>query len=358
MNTLKLARLLTQDGYQITLFAQENAILLQKEIAIFQTEVVVKKNRKYFDFSTAKMVAKQLKISKISLVFVVDNKDLDVLGWTKRLFFRKLKIIYQQHMQIGINKKDPLHTFRFRAVDTWISPLDFLKTEIGQRTHFPLSRVEVIPIGLDTKQFLIPTYSKTDARQKMKISTEFPLLGIIGRISRKKGQRFVVECLLALKNQGIHLELVIFGSATVNDVVDQKYAIDLRKYVSINGLDEYVHFVDFQEDVKQFYNAIDVFVLASHSETYGMVTIEAMLSGVPVIATNSGGTTGILESGRLGLLYNYENVQEFCNLLQIILKDTEGTKEMVLKAKEAASRLYDSKSEIEAIKAVFNRYNA
>ena len=63
-------------------------------------------------------------------------------------------------MQIGINKKDWLHTFRFKSIDVWVSPLPFLKREIAIRTHFPLNRVKVLPIGVNTKEFEFRKYTR------------------------------------------------------------------------------------------------------------------------------------------------------------------------------------------------------
>lgn len=356
MNTVKLSRLLKNEDFDLTLFTQVNSTILQHQKDVFNQVEIIQKRRKYFDFKTARIIAKHLKKKEINVVFAVDNKDLDVLAWTKRLFYKDLKIIYQQHMQIGINKKDYLHTSRYKSIDTWISPLPFLKVEIGLRTHFPLNRVEVVPIGINTSKFLEQKYTKHEAREKLGIATDLPLLGIIGRISEKKGQRFIVEALQTLKNNGSHAELLIFGSATVNDETDKNYDQELRDFVVENGLSKIVHFIEFQEDVHQFYNAIDVFVLASHSETYGMVTIEAMLSGIPVIATNSGGTPEILANGKLGHLYPFEDQDKFIKELKLVLNEMEMTREMTRNAKEHASMLYDEKTELEAIQGILNGY--
>ncbi len=356
MNTVKLSKLLIENGYSIVLFTSKKSTLLEKSNGVFNDVEIIEKPRKYFAFRSAKKISSLLKKHEINVVLCVDNKDLDVLAWTKRLFRKSMKLIYQQHMQIGLNKKDFFHTFRFKAIDKWISPLPFLKVEIGLRTHFPLNRVEVIPIGLDTSKFLKNKYSKKEARDLLGIQTDLPLLGIIGRISEKKGQLFVVESVLELKNQGFHVELLIFGSATINDENDQKYDQKLRNFVINNGLSDSIHFIDYQSDVSKFYNAIDVFVLASHSETYGMVTIEAMLSGVPVVATNSGGTPEILANGRLGHLYPFENQIKFCKELKIVLNEMEQTRSMTANAKDVASMIYNQKAEVESIDKILSKY--
>ncbi len=356
MNTIKLSSLLKSQGYSIVLFTQHQSTIADYREELFESVEFIQKRRKYFDFKTAKYVAASLKKHDINVVFAVDNQDLDILAWTKRLFHKTMKLIYQQHMQIGMNKKDYFHSFRFKAIDKWISPLPFLKVEIGLRTHYPMNRVVVIPIGIDTKRFIENRYTKKESRELLRIQTDLPLLGIIGRISKKKGQLFVVKSVLALKKQGFHVELLIFGSATINDEADQRYSEKLRDFVINNNLSDVVQFVEYQEDVHKFYNAIDVFVLASHSETYGMVTIEAMLSGVPIVATNSGGTPEILSNGKLGHLYPFENEQKFCKELKLVLNEMERTRKMTSDAREFAAMIYDEKAEVEAIDRVLTKF--
>lgn len=358
MNTVKLSKLLKDKGYSIVLFTQKTSTIIDHAEGLFDGVEIIEKRRKYFDFKSAKEIANLLRKNDINLVFAVDNKDLDVLAWTKRLFHKNMKLVYQQHMQIGVNKKDFFHTFRLKSIDKWISPLPFLKVEIGLRTHFPLNRVEVIPIGLDTNRFLKNKYTKAESRELLGIQTDLPLLGIIGRISEKKGQLFVVKSVLELKRQGFHVELLVFGSATINDEIDQKYDRELKDFVLKNNLSEVIHFVDYQKDVHKFYNSIDVFVLASHSETYGMVTIEAMLSGVPVVATNSGGTPEILYNGKLGHLYPYENQDKFCKELKVVLNEMEQTRSMTANAKEFASMIYDEKTEVDSVDNVLSKFLA
>lgn len=354
MNTLKLAKLLTERGFEITLFTQQHSTLFEKGQGVFKGIEVISKNRKYFDFKSANLVSKTLIKRNINRLLVVDNKDLDVAVWCKKRYFNKLKIVYQQHMQIGINKKDWLHTLRYKAVDVWVSPLPFLKREIAIRTHFPLSRVKILPIGLETEKFSTRKYTKAEARRVLGIDTNLPLVGIIGRISRKKGQSFLLEALHLLVEKGTPYHVLIFGSATVNDAGDKTYADDLKMFVHENGLAEFVHFVDAQEDTALFYNAIDVFVLASHSETYGMVTIEAMLNELPILATDSGGTTEILGNGAFGTLYKYNDLLDFIpKLEQLFTADpTVGIKAQ--DAKQHALKHYDQQDEVNGFIQIFN----
>jgi D-inositol-3-phosphate glycosyltransferase len=353
MNTLKLATLLSVRDYKITLFTSEKSSIYEKQTGQFDEIVLLEKPKKYLDFKTAKKIAKVLTNKKIDKILVVDNKDLDLVSWAKRIHKPKLKIYYQQHMQLGINKKDLIHTFRFKSIDTWISPLNYLKAEISKRTRYPIERVKVAPIGVDTDKLFKNQYSKEQALNLLGIKPKHPLLGIIGRISEKKGQLFVLQVLKQMIDQGQKAEVLIFGSPTVNDQHCKDYHEKLFEFVSSNNLKEYVHFIPFKEDVALFYSAVDIFMLASESETYGMVTIEAMLYSLPIVATASGGTTEILENGAYGLLYQQNDHKACREQILFHLNNPEQSIKMSRMAKQEAEQKYTHLIEIDFFDKLF-----
>ncbi|MCI0473611.1 MAG: glycosyltransferase family 4 protein, partial [Ignavibacteria bacterium] len=76
-------------------------------------------------------------------------------------------------------------------------------------------------------------------------------------------------------------------------------------------------------DVETAYSAIDCFVLTTPTETYGMVTLEAMASRVPVIGSDSGGTVEILDNGKCGLLYKFLSVDDLADRMENMYYDNE-----------------------------------
>ena len=349
MNVLKIAKSLSQLDYNITLITQERSPIYIRGKDSFSEVIILLKTRKYFEIGLAFQISKSLRNKEIQTLMVFENKDLDVIAWAKKLFFKGLKVIYQQQMQIGINKRDFIHDFRFKTINYWISPLQYLKNEVIKKTNFYADRIKVIPLCTQTSKYVDREYSKLEARQALNIFPKAPLLGIIGRITRKKGQLFLLEALIELKNRGIEMELLIFGSATVNDQESKNYHELILQFVKKNEIENIVHFVKHQEDVNVFYNAIDVFALASHSETFGMVTVEAMLSKLPILATKSGGTSEILGYGKYGLLYEYENHLDFCQNVSWLLNNKIEVDKMSCDAKEVASKNYSLEREVEEI---------
>jgi D-inositol-3-phosphate glycosyltransferase len=349
MNVLRLQRWMRTENYDVILLCCSGTKIQRVAEKSGMPFFIVQKPAKKFDLLNAFRISSTLKEKKIRMVFVCQNYDMDVFSFAKRLFYKDMKLVFHQQMQIGINKKDFVHTFRYRAFDKWISPLNWLKEEIGIRTRFPADRVEVIPLCVEVKPYMNPDYNKAEAREKLTLAPKAPLIGIMGRISPKKGQGFIIRAVEELNKQGFKTELLIVGSATVNDALCQAYDQEIREYVKVNSLQDVIHFRDHMDDAVMFYHAIDIFVMASHGETFGMVTIEAMLSGVPVAGTNSGGTPEILENGRLGYLFEYEDIVSFCEVIRQILQEPEKCWEKAVLAQSVAAKTYTHEREVRQI---------
>lgn len=349
MNVLKLAIGLSELNHSVTLLTASNSKLAAESKGKINDLIEIKVPKKYFDFKMAKQLGVIFKSKNKDAVIIPDNRDLDVIAWTKRLYYKKVKVFYHQNMQIGINKRDLIHTWRFKAIDSWITPLDWLKTEVENNTRFPSKRIKIIPIGTQIDRFIHNPLSKTEARKKLSIDTQNPLIGIIGRISQKKGQEFVIEAISELQEAKIKVDVLIFGSATINDPECQAYEKRIKKLVKDKNISQFVHFREFSPDIELFYSAVDIFTIASESETYGMVTIEAMLSELPIIAANTGGSPEILENGKLGRLYNYNMLKDYTEQVEWVLLNPKESKTMASLAKEKALHEYSHLTEIQRI---------
>ncbi len=340
LNTLKLARQFEKMGYSILFITREETKLNEEATKNFANTTSLKSPKKYFDFKNAFKLARILKKETIDTAIIISNRDIDLLSITKRFFLKDLKIIYQQQMQVGIDKKDFLHTLRYKALQYWVCPLPYLKKEVLEKTKFPQERIKIIPLGIDIENFITKKYSQDEALKKLDINTTAPLIGILGRIDRKKGQDFLVKSIRELRHRNIDIELLIVGSPTINDTDGQQYFSEIKKMIVDEKLEKIVHVREHNSDVHLFYNAIDIFALASYSETFGMVTVEAMAAGVPVIASNKGGSPEILGKGKFGLLYELENINSFCEKVEWILNNPAKAQDLAALAQHEAINNY------------------
>lgn len=352
MNVIRLSDWMKERGWNITFFAYEGTKVAESAIQNNHKLIPVKKHKKYFDFSNAFRLSKLLKKEEIEILFVFDNKDLDLTFLTKTFYNTAIKVIYQQQMQIGVKKTDWLHTMRYNSVDIWISPLNWLKEELAQKTKFKAEKVRVIPLNTEVEKYLTPKYSKESARLSWAIPIETFTLGIIGRIDPKKGQLFVAQAIQKLVKRGNNIQLLIVGDATINDPAGLKYFKSLESFIIRNNLQDHIYLKEATPDTLKFYNAIDLFVMASHGETFGMVTIESMLSGIPIIGTNTAGTPEILENGNLGSLFEYENEEDFIEKVEKILENYPRYNSLAAEAQQLAKVKYSHITECEQMEKI------
>ncbi|GAB4284637.1 MAG: glycosyltransferase [Marinilabiliales bacterium] len=341
---------MTERGHNIIVYCVESSPLHKNAIEKDLTIRIVKKNKKYFDIINAYKVKKLLKSDNIQFVWLRDNRDIGTIGIAKILSKNKFKIVFQQGMQISIPKKDIIHNIRFNRIDIWLTPLKRLADELKQNTNFPADKTYIVPIGIETDKFFPSKYSKTKARQILKLPVERKIIGIIGRIDPKKGQLFLVKALSELHKRGLKYDLLIVGEKTKNhtDIFYDNFISEINK----SNIKSHIHLRPFIEDTSLFYNSIDVFTMASEKETYGMVTIEALVSGVVITGTNSGGTPEILDYGIYGQLFAPGYIDDFCNIIMKIDKNFDDYRQKALSAQKIALQKYSHIKECQEIEKI------
>jgi glycosyltransferase involved in cell wall biosynthesis len=154
-------------------------------------------------------------------------------------------------------------------------------------------------------------------REQLELTQEDVVLLYVGRLSFEKNIDKIIKSLALLKDKNIDkVKLVLVGEgAALNK---------LNNIVKSAGLQQHVKFVGAvdSETVKSYYQISDIFTFASTSETFGMVIIEAMASGLPVLAVRAPGAVDIISDGFDGMLVE-DDVSEFSARLELLIKNKD-----------------------------------
>ena len=166
--------------------------------------------------------------------------------------------------------------------------------------------IEIIPTGLDLDHFYnykITDRDRTAFRRKYSIGDNDKVMIFVGRIGREKSIDILIKGLPALikKHAAIKL-LLIGGGPAVEELKKLARALSVENHVIFCG------YIPWQM-IPLAYKSSDVFVNASTSETQGLVTVEAMASGLPVIVRNDVVNLEIINNGKDGLVF--EQTPEF-----------------------------------------------
>jgi glycosyltransferase involved in cell wall biosynthesis len=194
--------------------------------------------------------------------------------------------------------------------------LQNLKKECLARTTIEEARCHVLPLPLDDRWFAPKTAGDGSLRAELNLPNNTWLMGTTGRLDPQKGQRHALKALAQLPE---HVHWVFVGDNTVNDRHDERAA--LKSLANELGVNDRAHFLASRDDVLSVFDALDGFGMTSDSETIGTVTLEAMAREVPVIGTDSGGTSELLGSGR-GQLVPPRNSQALATAIATLMQET------------------------------------
>lgn len=150
--------------------------------------------------------------------------------------------------------------------------------------------------------------SNINKRIVEKINGKVITVGMAGRINRWKGQKLFIEAAELVLREIPDSRFIIAGSAFKGEESLEK---ELEDYIDAKQLNDKIILLGQVDDMDYFYNQIDIFVLPStQPEPFGLVILEAMARGIPVIATNHGGPIEIIENNENGYLVDYKNAHE------------------------------------------------
>lgn len=162
------------------------------------------------------------------------------------------------------------------------------------------ARVAVVPCGVDTALFR--PGDQGEARRALGLDHGRAVVLYVGRLEPIKGLGTLLDALVRVRAGGVPAELLVAGGDA--DEVEGSHAALLRRRMEREGLVGGVRFLgpQPQERLRTLYVAADVTVLPSYYESFGMVALEAMACGSPVVASRVGGLTTTVRDGVTGHL--------------------------------------------------------
>lgn len=178
--------------------------------------------------------------------------------------------------------------------DLYIAPSRAIATAIEEHYRFPAERIRVIPHGLEKPDTPLPSTAREDVRRELEIGEGELFLAFIGRLDENKGIYLLIEAFSRVAERSKQVVLVVAGTGPL--------AGELREQIDQKGLTSRVRLLGYREDVARLLTGADIFILPSRNESFGIVLLEAMIAGLPMIATRVGGIPDVVEDGVTGIL--------------------------------------------------------
>ena len=216
------------------------------------------------------------------------------------------------------------------AVDAIVAPsqpmLDVL------RSYGVLVHADVIPTGLQSSSF-----AQADGlafRIKYGIALGRPMLLYVGRVAFEKNIDFLLQMTKCLIETHPNILLVVTGEGPAEKSLNQ-----LSKTLNLQNNVQFIGYLDRNTELNACYKAADVFVFASKSETQGLVLLEAMAQGTPVVAIAELGTASILVEGE-GAMIAPDSTHCFAEKVASLIENPIQRKTLATKAKDYTTKFW------------------
>lgn len=202
-----------------------------------------------------------------------------------------------------------------RLSDRIFTLTDSLREDISQTYGVcPIEQIQVLPLGLNLERFRESKRGVGDFRKVWNIDPESKIIGIVGRLVPIKNHELFLETAAIVAEKLPEAVFAIVGGGELMPVLRQQ-ALEL-------GLEEKVRFTDWQQELCPIYSDLDTLVLCSDNEGTPVSIIEALTAGCPVVSTDVGGVSELLQGGKLGRLVPRRDSSALAEAILASLEDT------------------------------------
>lgn len=276
---------------------------------------------------------------KPDLVHAHDSGSLRSLSIVLSLCGSPSLLYLTRHMGLKHTRRNVLNRLVYRKIRCVYAISSYVAQGIHDHLPVPSERVRILPPGIRHQHFATHPVSSREAKNRLALTPELPVVGMLGRITPMKGHPEFLMAMHILQKQGRSIQGVIAGGAS-SDRREQHFLREIKSLRQELGLAEVVHLTGESQDPRSAFAAMDIFVFPSYLESFGMTVVEAMTFGLPVIACAAGGVLDIIVDGQTGILIPPRDPVALATAITRLLDSPDLSKRLVQGA-QSATEIWD-----------------
>ena len=304
-----------------------------------------------YDISTLWALRRIVRDTNPDVINAHDRWALLYLAFATRMM-RSPPLVFSAH---GLMYGEPTRArWRYRLAAGATSAATAVSQEVAARhgVYFGWKRpAEIVPNGVPEP---VPS---PGSRERLRAALGVPAHAFIflavGNVRPEKGFEDLIDAAARLEHTAPGRPFAVLVAGGLSDT---PYCRDLLARHRASGLGDAVRFLGYRDDVPALLSAADAFVLSSRSEGLPMVVLEAMMAGLPVVATRVGGVPGAV--GDCGLLVDPEQPDALAAAMQRLMDDPALAADLGRRARERAIREYGLERMVDRYLAVYERVAA
>jgi len=349
MQALEVTRCLHERGHRLWLAAPGESRLL-REATRFPFTVLPLDVTGYAHPFLIWKLSRFLRAKAIDIVHCQHSRDLATVVPAHHLARLRGPVLLSKRVGSGIRKHDLLHRYTYGHLSAVLAISGVIHRNVVATTPIAPEKVMTLHDAVDLSQFNPALVDRSAVRESLGISGDLLLFGFVGRFSPGKGHEELLDAVAILKAQGRVFHAVIVGEASYGE---ETYATAIRTRAHTLGLDSCLTFLGYRADIPSVMSAFDVLVFPSHAESFGVVLIEAMAMGLPVVATNCDGVLDIVVDGETGIMVPPKNGGRLAEAMDALIRDGSRRARLGAAGRRRAEELFDQQKQITRLEAVY-----
>jgi len=344
-----LANALRQRGHEVYAALAPDSPLTKTLNALPTQNIINVRMRNALDLGSAIELARVIRDNRIEIVHAHLARDYTLAAFAVRKQ-GGARLVFTRHLLLPLNK---FHRITFRSADCVIAVSESVARRLKEQKIFPHDKIRVVLNGIETEQFNSQARSSSSAGyfSNLSLSGAAHLVGITGELREHKGQEDFVRAAAVVRKRFPDAHFLIAGEDRSEK---REFRARLDDLISMLKLEGHVHFVGWLESVAEFLFALDVFVSASRTEPFGLAIVEAMASGLGVVATKSEGAREIIEDDVSGKLVPIGDAEKMAEAICGLLSDEHERKHLGENARLAARKRFDIKRMVDETEAIYD----
>ena len=215
---------------------------------------------------------------------------------------------------------------------------------LGKPPFMPPEHMPVLPPGVDTERFR-PGLDGSAVRADAGVSADAPLVALIARFQDVKGHDVFQEMARLVAREIPEARFIVAGENVHGVSADDAYKAHILQTAREDPvLRESLIYLGFRDDAERVMAAANVVVCSSRFESYGMVNVEAMASGKPVVSTRQGGPSETVVHGETGYLVDAGDAAGLARYVVALLKDAGLRQRMGAAGRARVERLFSAET--------------
>lgn len=318
MQAVIAAEELARRDYTV-LFLAARGTPIEKEAASRGLAVYPILSGNYFAPVAVVRSARLFRDRAVRLVHTEYSRDLWTLVPAARLA-GAVPLVLTKRLASSVNKTDPLHRRLYAGTARVIAISSMIEENLLKRTPVPKEKIVRIPNGVDLALFPSPGKDRAAARADLAIPWDATAIGLVGRISRGKGQIDFVRAAALTAAETPEARFFLIGSVTKGE---EEYARRLEETARGSGLGDRLRFTGFRDDIPRLLSALDVLAVPSRSEALGNVVLEGMAASLPIAAVGRAGIRDMVTDGVNGILFPPDDPESMAAAFVRLARDEE-----------------------------------